>query len=120
MPEPQLDTWILVAHDGAAPAAEGGGAGIMSQLPILLVILGIFYFIVIRPQQKARKEHEEMITTLKKGDEVITEGGLMGKIHEVHEEYVVLELNERNRVRIQKASISNGVKAEDTAEEKKA
>ena len=73
---------------------------------IFLLFLGVFYFIVWRPQSKARKEHEELITTLKKGDEVVTEGGIVGKISAVEDHLVVLEISDKNRLRIKKESIS--------------
>lgn len=87
--------------------AEGGGVGgLTSQLPMLILVFAAFYFLMIRPQQKARKEHEELLTTLKKGDEVVSEGGIVGTIFAVEDEIVVLEINDKTRMRIKKESIS--------------
>jgi preprotein translocase subunit YajC len=73
---------------------------------MMLVIFGIFYFLLIRPQVKKQREHQAMITKLGKGDEVITRGGFIGKITgEADNGVVVLELQEKVRVRIPRAYI---------------
>jgi preprotein translocase subunit YajC len=73
---------------------------------MMLVIFGIFYFLLIRPQVKKQREHQAMITKLGKGDEVITRGGIIGKITgEADNGVVVLELQEKVRVRIPRAYI---------------
>jgi preprotein translocase subunit YajC len=79
--------------------------GMMSFLPIL-VMFGIFYFLLIRPQVKKQKEHQAMLGKLGKGDEVITRGGLIGKITGVSDDGVlVLELQEKVRVRVPRAYV---------------
>ena len=73
---------------------------------MMLVIFGIFYFLLIRPQVKKQREHQAMITKLGKGDEVITRGGIIGKITGVSDDgIVVLELQEKVRVRIPRAYV---------------
>ena len=73
---------------------------------MMLVIFGIFYFLLIRPQVKRQREHQAMISKLGKGDEVITRGGIIGKITgEADNGVVVLELQEKVRVRIPRAYI---------------
>lgn len=75
-------------------------------LVMLLVMFGIFYFIVIRPQVKRQKEHSAMLSKLDKGDEIITRGGVIGKITGVAEnDVLVVELQEKVRVRIPRAYI---------------
>src|SRR5258708_7435430 len=79
--------------------------GMMSFAPILLMF-GIFYFILIRPQVRKQKEHQSMLQKLGKGDEVITRGGLIGKITGVSDDGVlVLELQEKVRVRVPRAYV---------------
>src|SRR5678815_2598163 len=79
--------------------------GMMSFLPIL-VMFGIFYFLLIRPQVRKQKEHQAMLQKLGKGDEVITRGGLIGKITGVSDDgVVVLELQEKVRVRVPRAYV---------------
>ena len=81
---------------GTAPqqGAEAGPAGMIAQFfPIILIVV-VFYFFLIRPQQKKAKAQREMIMNLKKGDTVITNGGLFGRIIDFQDEHVVLELGE--------------------------
>jgi preprotein translocase subunit YajC len=80
--------------------------GAMQPIVMMLVMFGIFYFILIRPQVRKQKEHQAMLTKLGKGDEVITRGGMIGKITGVSDDgVVVLELQEKVRVRIPRAYI---------------
>jgi preprotein translocase subunit YajC len=78
----------------------------MQPILMMLVMFGIFYFILIRPQVKKQKDHQAMLTRLGKGDEVITRGGLIGKITGVSDDGImVLELQEKVRVRVPRAYI---------------
>ena len=78
----------------------------MQPMLMMLMIFGIFYFIMIRPQVKKQKEHQAMLSKLGKGDEVITRGGVIGKITGVSDDGVlVLELQEKVRVRVPRAYI---------------
>jgi preprotein translocase subunit YajC len=78
----------------------------MQPILLMLVMFGIFYFVLIRPQVKKQKEHTNMLSKLGKGDEVITRGGVIGKITGVAEDgVVVLELQEKVRVRVPRAYI---------------
>ena len=79
------------------------------QMPVMMIVMfGIFYFILIRPQVKKQKEHQAMLQKLGKGDEVITRGGLIGKITGVSDDGVlVLELQEKVRVRVPRAYVEN-------------
>lgn len=93
--------------------AEGGAAAPAAAGPdmlIMLLIFGvIFYFMIMRPQQKRVKEHKALVSSLSKGDEILTAGGLIGKITKVSEEkeFVKVELSEGNEIAIQKSSISS-------------
>jgi len=80
--------------------------GAMQPIVMMLVMFGIFYFILIRPQVKKQKEHQAMLGKLGKGDEVITKGGLIGKITGVTDDGIlVVELQEKVRVRIPRAYV---------------
>ena len=89
-----------------AYAAEGPGseAGIF-QLVTLGVFVLIFYFLLIRPQNKRRKEHQNLITSLSEGDEVVTAGGMLGKITKVDDEFIKVLVGEGVELRFQKSSI---------------
>lgn len=92
----------------------------MSPMLMMLVIFGIFYFLMIRPQVKKQKEHQAMLGKLGKGDEIITRGGLIGKITGVSEDGVlVVELQDKVRVRVPRAYVEGrwvpGAKVADSA-----
>lgn len=81
-------------------------AGILNFIPLIFIFL-IFYFLIIKPQKKKQKEHQEMITSLKKNDEVVTSGGLYGTIVNIKEKSFVLRVDENTRVEVEKNSIAN-------------
>lgn len=90
---------------GAAPAA-GGGDILISLLPFVFIFI-ILYFLIIRPQQKRMKQHQEMISNLRRGDTVVTSGGFIGKIAKVVDDAEVeVQLAENVRVRVVKATIA--------------
>lgn len=89
-----------------AQAAGGAGAGIAQFLPIIL-IFGIVYLLMIRPQQKRVKEHKAMVEALRRGDMVVTQGGLIGKVSKVKEDdEIEVELAENVKVRVVKATVT--------------
>jgi len=98
---------IDVAYAMAPPGGGGGGDmnTLMGFLPMVL-ILGVFYFLLIRPQQKKAKEHRELLQNLKRGDAVITQGGLYGKIANLSDQVVTLEVADKVRVRVSRGSIA--------------
>ena len=91
------------ASAGAAPA---GGAGFLIQILPLLLIFVIFYFLLIRPQQRRMKAHQAMVTAVKKNDTAITAGGVIGKVTKVDENEVELEIASGVRVKVVKATLS--------------
>lgn len=82
--------FISEAHAQAAAPAAGASGGLMSMLPLVLMFV-VLYFVMIRPQMKRQKEHKAMIEALAKGDEVVTAGGLLGKVSKLGETYVSIE-----------------------------
>ena len=90
------------AQSGAAQAPSLIG----SLLPLIL-IFAVFWFLLIRPQQKRQKEHKQMVEALAKGNEVITNGGLLGRITKVSDHFVTLEIADGIEVRVQRVSIAS-------------
>jgi len=88
-----------------AQAGAPADAGLMGFLPIILMFV-LLYFLMIRPQMKRQKEHKAMVQALGKGDEVVTAGGIVGRITKIGEVYITLELNEGTEIIIQKNAIS--------------
>lgn len=91
--------------------AQAGGNGTPTSNPLvsflpLIVIFVLFYFLLIRPQSKKQKEHRQMLDALGSGDEVVTGGGLLGKITEVGEQYVTVEFADNVRMKVQKNTIA--------------
>ena len=87
-----------------AGAAVGGEAGFMGLLPIVLMFV-LLYFLMIRPQMKRAKESKAMVESLQKGDEVITAGGVLGRIINISEAYITLEIAPNTEISIQKAAV---------------
>ena len=79
--------------------------GITSMLPMLLAFGVIFYFMLIRPQNKRAQEQQTLINNLQKDDEIITSGGILGKIAEIGEQFIIITISENTRVTIQKTTI---------------
>jgi preprotein translocase subunit YajC len=94
---------VIISDAFAAPAV-GSPDQIMGLLPFVVIFI-LFYFMLIRPQMKRAKDQKKMIETLQKGDEVITAGGLLGKITKVNEQYVSLEIADNVTIQVQKQTI---------------
>lgn len=112
--------WTSVAHAmGQAPGgAEGASGGLMSFLPLILMF-AIFYFLLIRPQQKKQKELRDMISNLKRGDRVITGGGIVGRIEALRDDKVEVEVASGVVITVMRAYIAGPADAK-PAESKKA
>jgi preprotein translocase subunit YajC len=105
-----LTTFVLA--QAAAPAAStgsAGAAGLINGLLPLVLIFGVFYFLLIRPQQRAAKTHREKLAGVKKGDQVVTGGGLVGKVVRVDDTYVDVELGPNMKVKAVKSMLSDVV-----------
>lgn len=85
--------------------AEGGSGAFAGFIPLILMFV-IFYFLLIRPQQKRTKEHRQMITNLKKGDRIITSGGLHGKITGLDENTMTVEIADKVRVKVARSNVA--------------
>ena len=96
----------FLISDAFAQAGGEAGGSLFSLLP-LVVIFALFYFLLIRPQQKRTKQHKEMIANLKKGDKIITSGGLHGHITGLDEMVCTVEIADRVRIKIARANISS-------------
>jgi preprotein translocase subunit YajC len=83
---------------GSQPGA-GGGSQWMSFLPIIL-IFAVFYFLLIRPQQKRAKDHRALLTSLKVGDQVLTSGGIYGRVTGLRDDVLTLEISDKVRVKV--------------------
>lgn len=89
-----------------AQAAGGDAAGFITSLVPLILIFIIFYFLLIRPQQKRAREHKQMVESLKRGDQVVTGGGILGKVTKVKEgDEIEIEIAENTRVRVYRSTI---------------
>ena len=88
-----------------AQTAGGAQGSLMSFLPIILMFV-VLYFLMIRPQMKRQKEHKAMMEALSKGDEVITAGGMVGKVIKVTDAYVTVEIAEGTEVLVQKPAVT--------------
>lgn len=90
----------------APPQSGQGGGEIYSTLIMFGAIIAIFYFMIIRPQQKRAKEREALLSQIKKGDKVVTAGGLHGDIVGIDEKTVLLEIADKVKVKVERASIA--------------
>jgi len=93
---------FLLLFQGDAPSP---GGGILSLLPMIIIIGGIFYFLLIRPQQQQQKKLQEMVVSLKINDEVVTNGGIIGRIKEVKETSFIIQSAEKSFLEIGKSAV---------------
>jgi len=106
----------LYAQEAAAPKA-GGMMGTLNMLmPFVLIIL-VFYFFMIRPQQKQRKKHMEFLSNIKRGDEVVTSSGIIGTVHNVSDRIITIEVDENTKIKVLRGMVS--ASAKDTVTENK-
>lgn len=100
-----LSTLVIAdAKAETAPAQAAPGGGLLG-LPFLILMMVVFYFLLIRPQTKRAKEHKAMVEGLAKGDEVVTSGGMVGKIVELGESFLTLEVAQGVKLKIQRHAV---------------
>jgi preprotein translocase subunit YajC len=97
--------FISNAYAQAAAPAGGAGGGLLGLLPIILMFV-VLYFLMIRPQMKRQKEQKAMIDALGKGDEVVSAGGVVGRVTKVGDAYITLEVAEGTEIILQKAAVT--------------
>lgn len=93
---------ISTAHAQTAAATSGGG---YEQILMMVAMFAVLYFIMIRPQMKRAKEHKALVEGLAKGDEVVTQGGIAGRISKVGDSFVSIEIADKVEVQVQKPAI---------------
>jgi preprotein translocase subunit YajC len=109
---------MLQMESSFVQLAQVGGQALAQFVPILL-IFGIFYFLLLAPMRKRQKQHQALLAALKRGDKVVTNGGLLGEIAAVEERIVHLKLADNVKVRVVKTAIA-GLEGDPAAEENKA
>ncbi|MDP2828219.1 MAG: preprotein translocase subunit YajC [Sulfuricellaceae bacterium] len=97
---------MFISNAYAADPAQDPTGGLMQFLPLVVIFI-LFYFMLIRPQMKRGKEQKNMLEALQKGDEVVTTGGLLGKVVKVNDNYISVEIAENTIINVQKQAIIN-------------
>jgi preprotein translocase subunit YajC len=97
--------FLISAAWAQAPANGGPAGGGMTTLFLMVAMFAVFYFLLIRPQQKRAKEHRLLISNLAKGDEVVTAGGMVGKVTDLSDNYVTVEVGDGVNIKVQRPAI---------------
>jgi preprotein translocase subunit YajC len=101
-----MDFLINSENAQATGAAAGGGAGMLQTLLLPALLLVVFYFLLIRPQSKRAKEQREMLSKVAVGDEIATTGGILGKVTEVGEQFLSVEIADGVNIKLQKFQVA--------------
>ncbi len=99
---------------------NGAGSGLMGTVLMFGVMFAVLYFILIRPQQKQQKKHQNLLDNLKKGDEVILASGIMGKIYLVEDKIVLIEISDKTRLKVLKQAVQGVITPSESAAIEKA
>jgi len=100
-----IDLMITTAYAQSAPAAAPFGSDLMAFLPMIAIFV-VFYFLLIRPQQKKAKEARAMLEALQKGDEIVTAGGVLGRISKLGEQYLTVEIANGTEIMVQRGAVA--------------
>ena len=106
---PAIPAGSTPVANGVAPAASQQPAGFMAFMPFLLMF-GVLYFLILRPQQKKLKEQQQMLTSLKHGDEIVTASGILGKVAGITDKVVTVEVADNVKVKMLKSQVSQVIK----------
>jgi preprotein translocase subunit YajC len=101
-----MDFLINTANAQTTGAAAGGGASMLQTLLLPALLLVVFYFLLIRPQSKRAKEQREMLSKVAVGDEIATTGGILGKVTEVGEQFLSVEIADGVNIKLQKFQVA--------------
>jgi preprotein translocase subunit YajC len=113
-----ISTLLFLAQDaapGAAPGAPGAQPGLLMQMFPLILIFVLFYFVLIRPQQKRQKEHEKLVAALKSGDKVVTSAGIHGIIANVKDKTVIVKVADNVKMEFDRSAVVTVQKAAEEA-----
>jgi preprotein translocase subunit YajC len=110
---------LLLAAPDASGGAAGGGGSLVTMLVTFGLIIVVFYFLVIRPQNKKTKDAKKMLQSIRKGDKVVTIGGMHGFVESVKEDAVVLKVDENVKILFSKSAVSQVVERKDDSGESK-
>lgn len=99
----------LFLADAWAQEGQPRSGGGLDFFIFLMVLFAIMYFLMIRPQMKRARQHREMVQSLQKGDEILTNGGLLGRVREVGEAFLLVEIADGVEVKVQKSSVANAM-----------
>ena len=97
--------WLISTAAAQAQGASGQPSALMQFLPLVLIFI-VFYFLLIRPQTKRAKEHRSMVAALEVGAEVVTNGGILGKVTELAEQFITVEVAPGVNVKVQRQAVS--------------
>jgi preprotein translocase subunit YajC len=100
---------LLLSHSAFADAAAAGKPAVMSNLLFLGAFIFLFYFMLIRPQTKKQKEHQNLINKVSENDEIITSGGIVGKVVKVSDQFIVVAIAENTNITLQKQAIAGAL-----------
>jgi preprotein translocase subunit YajC len=98
--------WLISTAAAQATSGASGQSSALMQIPFLILMFVVFYFLLIRPQTKRAKEHRALIAALEVGAEVATNGGILGKVTELGEQYLTLEIADGVNVKVQRATVA--------------
>jgi len=98
---------FLISDAQAQAAAASPAGGGLGQIAILVVFVAVFYFLLIRPQQKRAKEHQAMLSKLAVGDEVVSAGGILGRVTDLGDSFVTIEIADGVRIKVQKGQVTS-------------